>query len=199
MEHDEEYIPELLTSDPSTTSAQPVTSDAALRRELAFHKKESERKDAIMQRHGLLPAVPVAPVAPISVPVPSPAIDPRAVAHEVTGAVHNELDSLRLEMTELKQGQSDILKHLQHAGGYEVSPAGNPVFKVGPPTGAGTPPTSKSGTPASDPDDEVVYVPSSQTSKGRALTKSPGRTMTRREAEEKRYHYRKPTPEELQR
>ncbi len=149
MEHEEEYIPELSAIPVPTTPAVPDTrSDVALRRELAFHKNESARKDDIMRRHG----IPTQPV-PVAVPVASPAIDPRAVAHEVTGAVHNEIDGLRLEMSELKQGQADILKHLQHADGYEVTPAGNPAYKVGPPTGAGS---EASGTKSDVPADKAT-------------------------------------------
>ncbi len=204
MERDEAYIPEIVETDVATTSTKPADPSIALRRELAFHKTESARKDDILRRHGIpTQAVAVAPVAPLA--VPSAALDPRAVAHEV-------LDSLGPELEELRKNQADILKQLQHAGGYEVSPAGNRVDRVGPPmatdhtaepgTSAAKPGTSTDAGPGTgthaNPDDEMVYVPSSQTSKGRALTKSPARTMTRREAEEKGYTYRKAKPNETQ-
>jgi len=173
MEHETEFIPELsAVSVPATPAVPDTRSDVALRRELAFHKNESAKKDDIMRRHGIpTQPVPVAPVAPVAVPVASPAIDPRAVAHEVTGAVHNEIDGLRLEMSELKQGQADILKQLQHAGGFSVSEQGNRVDRVGPPTGTGTEasgtnpgtPADKAATPKTENPDDMPgfgYLPS---------------------------------------
>jgi len=59
MEHETEFIPELsAVSVPATPAVPDTRSDVALRRELAFHKNESAKKDDIMRRHGI-PTQPV--------------------------------------------------------------------------------------------------------------------------------------------
>ncbi len=153
MGHEEDYIPEIVETDVATTSTKPADPSIALRRELAFHKTESARKDDIMRRHGI-PAqpVPVAPVAPVTL---SAGVDSRAVANEVGDVVDNKLDPFRLELSEIKHTLADLLKQQQHAGGYEVTPAGNRVDKVGPPKMEGT---EASGTKPDAPTDKAATL-----------------------------------------
>jgi len=200
-----EYLPEQVVSAPGS---DPGNSEAAMHTRLRLLEAENAKKDEIMRRHGIptqpVPVVPAAPVVPLVAPASGAGVDPRAVAHEVTGAVHNEIDGLRLEMSELIRGQADILKQLQHAGGFSVSEQGNRVDKVEPPTVASgvkpdAPANNATGTPGTNPssfEDQEVYVSGIHLPGGRRKN-GPYKKMTVAEAEAGGYRYSRNPPKKL--